>query len=155
MTGYEMPDQTKERWADGRAMQDRFQREELEIERQFGFACRTLIGTAAGALALSVGAFVREPLPQLAGSAIAVLRIAWALLFASIGLGSLSLILRYAASQRSHSEWECREQHRQAPSGISGKAWRSFSLLALLATFVAFLSGLGALAWVAVSLLER
>jgi hypothetical protein len=143
----------KEARADVRSMQDRFHRSELEVERQFGFAARTLIATAAGALTLSVGAFIREAPPDFTAEALRSLRFAWVMLFAAVGFGVLSLIIRYVASRRSHLEWERQAKRQKLPVGISAKKLRSISVTALLLSFAGFVVGLVALARVALALL--
>lgn len=166
-----------QQWADGRAMQDRFHRDALEVEHQFGFAVRTVIATAAGALTLSVGAFVREPPPPIGAELVGTLRFAWWALFAAIGVGAAALTLRYTAQQRSHVEWECREKgagrttagsaapdalgHRRRAAvnaragddGMSAAQLRGLSNVVLGVSVAGFLAGLVALARVAVSLL--
>lgn len=135
-------------------MQDRFLRDAHEVERQFGFAVRTVIATAAGALTLSVGAFVREPPPLIAAELVGVLRFAWWALFAAIGVGAVALTLRYAAQQRSHVEWERRAKEQSHGRKMAGKL-RGLSDAILAVSLLTVLAGLVALAKVAVSLLPE
>ena len=138
-----------------RAAQDRFLLDSLEVERQFGFAARTAVVTAAGALTLSIGAFVRGD-PPVIGDAVGLLTSSWVLLFGTVILGAVALVFRFTSRHLVHVEWE--RQEKQMPSRaprwlLRAVDWGSLVTLGSAMAMLAF--GMIALARVAFALLSN
>ena len=158
MSDAENAEQARQWFEKIKAAQERVGAAREEFRRRLDFTLRTIFATAAGALALSIGALISERPPKLLEFEMTAIRYAFPMLFAVLLLVAviLAILVLAARADATFVELDAKEFRAGAASALRrGEKLRGTAYALSGVALLAFLVGIGLLGRIAVSIASR